>query len=258
MQWDDNPYLDKGEIEAMSKAMSDDEQQSRRFGKFFTGEGLVYPEFDASVHVIEPFDVPKEWHTAISIDPGLNNPTSCHFYAVDYDGVIYVIAEHFAAGKSIDFHAEKIFEIAHRLGWHTDSKGRLHALIDSAANQHTLASQSSVAELFAEKGILVNTNVNKDLYSGIQRVKSLFCQNPPRIYIFKNCVNLIRELKSYWWGEDDRPKKVDDHCLDELRYFVMTRPVPQKPVEREKSVIELDKEKMMRSVQRQARWTNKL
>lgn len=218
----------------------------------------MYPEFDSSVHVIEPFDVPKEWYAEISIDPGLNNPTSCHFYAVDFDGVIYVIAEHFAAGKTIDFHAEKIFEIARKLGWQTDSQGRLRALIDSAANQHTLASSKSVSELFAERGILVNTNVNKDLYSGIQRIKSLFCQKPPRIYIFKTCVNLIRELKSYWWGEDDRPKKVDDHCLDELRYFVMTRPQQKKLPQPEKSVIQLDKERMMRSVTRQAKWTNKL
>ena len=226
MEWADNPYLNKKEVEFMSSVMSEDEQKSRRYGKFFSGEGLVYPEFDANVHVIEPFRVPREWYANISIDPGLNNPTSCHFYAVDFDGTIYVIAEHYARGESIDFHIEKIFDIATRLDWQRDAKGRLYALIDSAANQRTLASEKSVAELFSEKGILVNTSVNKDLYSGIQRIKSLLCQRPPKIYIFKTCVNLIREIKSYWWGKNDRPKKVDDHALDELRYFVMTQPRP--------------------------------
>ena len=258
MEWADNPYLDKNEVDAMTSVMSKDEQQSRRYGKFFTGEGLVYPEFDASVHVIEPFKVPTEWYANISIDPGLNNPTSCHFYAVDFDGTIYVIAEHFAAGKSVDYHAERIIDIATRLGWPTDTKGRIYALIDSAANQHTLASEKSVAELFLEKGILVNTNVNKDLYSGIQRIKSLFSQRPPRIYIFKTCVNLIREIKSYWWGKNDRPKKIDDHALDEMRYFVMTQPRPSVPVPEPKSEIQLDKEKLLRSVIRQNKWTSKL
>ena len=258
MEWADNPYLDRAEIEFMSNTMSSDEQQSRRYGKFFTGEGLVYPEFDANVHVIEPFDVPREWYQNISIDPGLNNPTSCHFYAVDFDGVIYVIAEHFEAGRTIDYHAAKLFEIADRLGWPRDSKGRLKALIDSAANQHVLSSERSVAELFAEKGVLVNTNVNKDLYSGIQRIKSLFSQKPPRIYIFKTCTNLIRELKSYWWGDGDKPKKIDDHALDELRYFVMTQPRATVPEPPKKSEIQLDKERMMRSVMAKARWMNKL
>lgn len=258
MEWADNPFLDKHEIDFMTSIMSADEQKSRRYGKFFSGEGLVYPEFDANVHVIEPFRVPREWYSNISIDPGLNNPTSCHFYAVDFDGTIYVVAEHYAAGKSIDYHVEKIFDIATRLDWPKDSKGRLYALIDSAANQHTLSSEKSVAELFSEKGILVNTNVNKDLYSGIQRIKSLFCQKPPKLYIFKTCTNLIREIKSYWWGKNDRPKKVDDHALDELRYFVMSQPAPSVPVKEPQSEISLDKERLLRSVIRQNKWMNKL
>ncbi len=257
MEWGDNPYLDKREVEAMKSVISKADQLSRRFGKFTTGEGLVYPEFDQSVHVIEPFDIPKEWQCNISIDPGLTNPTSCHFYAVDFDGVIYVVAEHFESGKTIDHHVKKIFEIADKIGWKKDGKGRLSALIDSAANQRTLASEKSVAELFFEKGILVNTNVNKDLYSGIQRIKSLFEQRPPRIYIFKNCVNLIRELKTYWWGTNERPKKIDDHALDELRYFVMTLPKPSLPIAPPKSVIQLDKERMIRDVKRERLWTRK-
>lgn len=79
MQWEDNPYLDKGEIEAMCKSVSKSDQLSRRYGKFSTGEGLVYPEFDQSVHVIDPFDIPKEWQENISIDPGLTNPTCALF-----------------------------------------------------------------------------------------------------------------------------------------------------------------------------------
>lgn len=257
MEWGDNPYLDKREVEAMTSVISKADQLSRRFGKFTTGEGLVYPEFDQSVHVIEPFDIPKEWQCNISIDPGLTNPTSCHFYAVDFDGVIYVVAEHFESGKTVDYHVKKIFEIAEKIGWKKDGKGRLSALIDSAANQRTLASEKSVAELFFEKGILVNTIVNKDLYSGIQRIKSLFEQRPPRIYIFKNCVNLIRELKTYWWGSSERPKKIDDHALDELRYFVMTLPRPSLPTPPPKSVIQIDKERMIRGVKRERLWTKR-
>lgn len=257
MEWNDNPYLDPREVAHMQSLLSDEQQQSRRFGHFFTGEGLVYPEFDPSRHVIEPFDVPAEWQAAISIDPGLTNPTSCHFYAVDFDGVIYVVGEHYERGRDVDYHAEKIFALADKLGWRRDFSGRLRALIDSAASQRTLASERSVAELFAERGISVNARVNKDLYSGIQRVKSLFQQNPPRIYIFKTCVNLIRELKGYWWGDDDRPRKADDHALDELRYFVMTRPQPSLPSVPEKTVIQRDKDSLARAVRREGIWTKK-
>ncbi|MEG1612726.1 MAG: terminase family protein [Clostridia bacterium] len=252
MEWTDNPFLDADEVKLLIESTSADLQESRRFGRFKASGGLVYPEFDANIHVIEPFSVPFDWQCNMSIDPGLNNPLSCHFYAVDGDGTIYVIGEHYEGGKDIDYHAEKIHLLATQLNWHRDNKGRLSSLIDSAANQHTLATSKSVAELFIERDILVNTNVNKDLFSGIARIKSLFCTKPPKIYIFSCCVNLIRELRGYWWSDGDRPKKRDDHSLDELRYFVMSMPLPNKALTAKlQTEIERDRDRLGRQLARQ-------
>ncbi len=99
IEWADNPYLSKREIKMLTSSMSEEELLSRRYG-FFTGDsGPVYSEFIEGEHVIEPFTVPYEWQDNISIDPGLKNPLSCHFYAVDYDGNIYVVAEHYEEEK---------------------------------------------------------------------------------------------------------------------------------------------------------------
>ena len=246
MEWADNPYLPEQEVAALTAALSPDELESRRYGRFRNAEGLVYTEFTEDC-VIEPFSVPKEWQDKLSIDPGLNNPLSCHWYAVDYDGNIYVIAEHYEAGRTVDYHADRIKEISASLGWHTDGQGRIEALIDSAANQRTLAAEKSVAELFYEQGILVNTRVNKDLFAGINRVKRAF--SAKKLFIFKNCVNLIRELKGYWWGKGDVPVKKDDHALDELRYYVTSRPAPPL-LKAEPTDIQKDKERLARRLKR--------
>ncbi len=232
MEWSDNPYLNGEEILALERSMDENALQSRRYGRFASeSAGLVYPEFDEQAHVIEPFSIPKEWQDNISIDPGLNNPLSAHWYAVDYDDNVYVVAEHYEAGRDVDYHADAIKEISRRLSWHTDGNGRISALIDSAAKQRTLGSVKSVAELFYERGILVNPNVEKDLFSGIARVKSYLNRKngQPNLYIFKNCVQLIRELKGYYWGSGDLPRKADDHSLDEMRYYLMTRPKKRRP-----------------------------
>ena len=249
MEWADNPFLDEDEVKALSECMSKDELESRRYGRFKANSGLVYPEFDENLFVIEPFDVPKEWQDCISIDPGLNNPLSAHWYAVDYDKNIYVLAEHFEAGKDVYYHSEKIKEISDKLGWHTDRSGRLYALIDSAANQKTLSSSKSVTELFYDCGINVNPKVNKDMFSGLQRVKQYFNRSKtlPKIYVFSCCVNLIRELKSYRWKDSDTPEKKDDHALDELRYYVMTKPSLD-PVKPFKSAVTKDKERLIRKI----------
>lgn len=247
MEWADNPFLPKEEIENMSKSMSQEELDSRRYGKFSANTGLVYTEFNQNVNVIEPFDVPKEWYDMISIDPGLHNPLSAHFYAVDFDDNVYVVAEHYVAEKDVTYHAEKIKEIADRLGWKR-TNGKLLALIDSAAGQKTLSSQKTVVELFNENGILVNPKVNKDMFSGIAVVKSYLksADGKPHLFIFKNCVNLIREIKSYFWGDGDNPIKKDDHSLDELRYYLMTR--PRNNYKPKKTEIQKDRERLARKL----------
>ena len=93
----------------------------------------------------------------------------------------------------------------------------------------------------------MDPRVNKDMFSGIQRVKSYLkdANGNVKLYIFKTCPNLIRELKNYHWGNGDLPVKTDDHALDELRYYIMTRPVNSAPKE-DKSLIEKQKQRLIR------------
>ncbi len=233
MQWEDNPYLHPSEIEYMKQSLTETERESRQYGRFVSESGLVYKEFQEAIHVIDPFDVPKEWYDMLSIDPGFYAPTSCHFYAKDPEGTIYVIREHYESGKSVEEHAREIHRIADELGWQKDAKGNLHSLIDSAADQKTLASDKSVSDLFYRHKILVNSKVEKSKWIGIEQVREvlkirphpdrvLYPNGKPGIYIFKTCPNLIRELKGYRFQPgSDQPYKKDDHALDELRYYVM-------------------------------------
>ena len=251
MNWEDNPFLSASEVKLLEGALDQSSLDSRKYGRFSEGYGLVYPEFDESVHVVKPFSVPSEWQENVSIDPGLRNPLSAHWYCVDWDGNIYVVAEHYEKGRDIDFHAAAIDEISRRLGWKRDGSGRISALIDSAAGQRTLASSKSVSELFYERGIAVNPNVDKDVFSGISRVKSYLARGngQPDIYIFDCCENMIAEFKSYSWGAGDRPIKAGDHAMDELRYFVMSRPhAPERA--KEQGALARDKARRIRRLNR--------
>lgn len=253
MSWEDNPYLNKEEITSIASSMSEDELNTRKYGNFTSFGGLVYANFDEQVNVIDPFTVPHEWYDMISIDPGLHNPLSCHWYAVDYDGNIYVIKEHYQAEKDIEYHANQIKNICQELGWHKGYNGKYDALIDSAANQKTLASTKSVSELFYDLGINVNTRVNKDLFSGISRVKSYIkdVNGTSKLFIFRNCTQMIKEIKSYFWSDKDVPVKKDDHAMDELRYYIMSKPQPKEKKEG-KTLVQKDKERLYRKLKTQA------
>lgn len=234
MCWQDNPFLNAEEVRMLEALLPESERESRQYGKFMGHEGLVYREFDENVHVIRPFAVPREWMDKLSIDPGLVNPLSCHWYALDGDGNIFVVAEHYAAGHDARWHTDRILKICEDLHWPQTYNGRVEALMDSAALQHTLAADKSVAQLFYDYGISVNTAVNKNVWTGIQRVKQYLsrAQDVPHLYIFENCTEMIREIKGYRYGQGDSPVKKDDHAMDELRYYVMSRPerTPEKTV----------------------------
>lgn len=249
MQWDDNPYISETAKQNMKSSMSADELKSRQYGEFIDSGGRVFPEFDENVNVIEPFEIPYDWHDKLSIDPGLKNPLSCHWYAVDYDGNIYVVAEHYERERDIGYHSEMIHKISNQLGWHRNTNGMLEALIDSAANQTTLASMRSVSDLFYDHKILVNTNVCKDVFSGIQRVKAHLKNSlgESKLFIFNTCKQMIREMKSYRWGSGDSPVKTDDHSMDELRYYIMSRPENKRPKD-EESIILKEKNRLIREL----------
>ena len=247
VSWQDTPFLDKKEVDMLESLLPEDERQSRQYGHFMSHSGLVYSEFDESVNVIDPFDVPKEWYDNISIDPGLVNPLSCHWYALDGDGNIYVIAEHYFAGHDAKWHCDAILKKCEELDWKKGYSGKVEALMDSACLQQTLASDKSVAQLFYEYGISVNSRVNKNVWTGIQRVKQYLTKRTdmPRLFIFRSCSEMIKEIKSYRYGTGDMPIKKNDHAMDELRYYIMSRPEPKKESDY-KSQCMLDMERLMR------------
>lgn len=260
MQWSDNPWLSAAEIASLESTMSDEEREARQFGRFVALSGLIYKEFNEQIHVIDPFPVPREWFDTISIDPGMEHPLSCHFYACDHDGTVYVIAEHYKNGWNVEQHAKAIKEVAERLDWKTDSRGNLEGIIDGAGLQRTLAAEKNVAELFAEQGIMLTatTAQQKEQWSGIQRVKQYlmlreandkeaFPKGKPRLFVFRNCVNMIREFKSYRWKPDtdgDVIKSGDD-AMDDLRYYIMHRPESYKAQEI-KTNVQRHKEELLR------------
>jgi phage terminase large subunit-like protein len=267
MTWEDNPYLSKAEIEHMEGQMTEEELESRREGRFVAITGLVYKEFREELHVIEPFDVPNEWKVTLSIDPGIDVPLSCHWYAVDHDGNVFVCGEWYRAGWAVSGHMREIERISTELDWPRDSRGHLSCLMDAAADLRSLANEQTVAQLFRDKGLNVNTNVNKSRFAGIERVKEyleprkgvgidpeVWPKGKPKLFIFSTCKYMIQEIKKYRWksncpGGNETPEDKDDHAMDELRYFIMTRPTPYRFKEQyEKTVIQKDKERKTKAL----------
>lgn len=218
MAWDDNPYLSTQEKQFLASTLSPDALESRQYGRFVAGEGLVFTTLGAA-NVIEPAELTDVDQHYISIDPGYRNPTAVVWLAAVREN-LFVVQDYEVAGLTVAEHSCAIKERTAALGW---DLSKVRVLIDSAANQKTSACEVSTAEQYRQCGLMVDTNVNKNVTMGIMKMKSLFCDaNGQRhLFVWQNCVHLLSELRGYYWGDGEQPKKLNDHTIDALRYAVM-------------------------------------
>lgn len=177
-----------------------------------------------------------------ALDFGSTNPTVCLWIAVDDDENWYILKEHYETGQTIDYHA-----------------GRINALSEGIPIQATYGDPSGAQWIneFSTRGIYI-TAANKEVGQafntwvtfGIDKVAQKLKVVPghrvqhiqrqkaseigePKIFIFSNCTNTIREFETYRWkeksvtqaqdlNEPDQVEKANDHAMDALRYFAVS------------------------------------
>ncbi len=213
-----NFYLADEWWENYISSIPEDMRELRTIGKFTTLCGAVYKEFRKAIHVIEPFRIPRAWRKLRGLDFGFNNPTACVWGARDGDGNYYIYDEHYRAQAVIAEHAKEI----HKREWDYNQPwyGPTYSDHDAQARGE-----------YAINGIPC-TPANKSIMPGIELIRSLMMVQPsgkPRLFIFNNCVHLIKEIQGYRWPEGssgknprDTPIDKDDHLCDALRYLVYT------------------------------------
>ena len=197
-------------------------------------------------HVIEPFDLSlgdcRGWNIMRSYDFGYNKPFSLGYWAVDYDGVLYRIAEIYGCTETPDegvrwspdeqFRRFREFEDQHP--W---LKGR--HIVDSVADPAIWDSSrgESIADTAARYGIYFTPGDNQRIPGWMQmHYRMQFDHNGfPRMYFFNTCKASLRTIPLMMYSEthpEDINTKLEDHLPDECRYMCMSRPVkPIVPVE---------------------------
>lgn len=232
---DDNPYLTEEGKELALSGLTQEDIDARKHGRYISIGGLVYPEFDTTIHVIDPMGTPPGWLRFDMMDHGIRNPTAWLFACVDSEGRIIVLDEHYESGRIVSHHAKVVLEKDGEFGVPAYRVG------DPSIRNRDPISGTSVQLEYIYSGVPIILG-NNDLSAGLLSVKAKLIgslvegKQRPQLYICRNCVNLIWEMKKYRWKkwqrkqmnyERNRPEetvKKDDHACDALRYGVASRP----------------------------------
>lgn len=196
-------------------------------------------------HVIKPFDIPKDWKIYRSYDWGYGKPFSVGWWAVDYDDTAYRILELYGCTGtpnegvhwSNKVQMDKIAEIEREHPWLKGKQilGVADPSIWDGSKGISAAEEADNHGIWFEKGI-------NDRIAGWMQVRERlrFDENGfAKMYFFENCKAIIRCMPLMMYDEhkpEDLNTDLEDHSLDDCRYFCMMRPIAPRIIKTEKKL----------------------
>ena len=219
-------------------------------GSWDVAEGAFFEEFrdnpDGYVdrrwtHVLpaDDFRLPPSWEVYRSFDWGFRRPFSCGYWAVDYDGVIYRIAEYYGVQRSmgealpnegLKWSPDKVFAaLAEFERDHPLLAGKqITGVADPAIWDAEMG--ESIAETAAKHYIHFIPGDHKRTAGWMQcHYRMQFdADGYPRMYVLDSCKDFIRTIPALQFDDhkyEDCNTEGEDHIADEFRYFAMSRPI---------------------------------
>ncbi|MGW6747632.1 phage terminase large subunit [Streptomyces sp. NPDC055006] len=214
-----------------------------RDGVWAAAEGLIYEEFDDSVHLVDQFKIPHEWPRWIAVDFGFTNPMVMQWWAEDGDGRLYLYRELYHSRRLVEEMAKQARELmVYPSGQWREPQPRAVICDHDAEDRATLEKYLQMGTQPAEKAVS----------TGIQAVKSrlkIAGDGRPRLFIVRGALverdpemdsakkpaSTEEEISGYVWAvkpggtAPEAPLKENDHGADALRYMVAERDLGGRP-----------------------------
>lgn len=182
----------------------------RRFvlGEWTAAEGLVYDFFDRERDCGLPPGPCRRWR--VSVDYGTANPCSFGLWG-ECGGVWYRVREYYYNSRAEG-----------RQKTDREYVEDLRRLTRGLTVEQVVADPSAASFLAAlRQAGFPAVKADNDVLNGIRVAAEALRSR--RLVIGPGCTDCLRELELYCWEEGrERPRKENDHAMDDLRYFAMS------------------------------------
>ena len=225
----DNPYLmQTDDYYAMLSSLPEVQRKQFLDGNWDAFSNAAFPEFDRSIHVVEPFEVPKGWQRFRAADWGYSSPACCLWFAIDYDNNLWAYRELYTQKITADVFARKVLELEH-------GEYIRYGVLDASTWAKRGDIGPSIAETMIQAGCRwrPSDRTPKSRISGKLEIHKRLKivdekKKEPGLRIFSTCRNLLRTFPTLPL-DDNNPEDinthVEDHAYDALRYGCMSRPM---------------------------------
>lgn len=183
------------------------------YGEWSAADNMVYGDtFSDKEHIISTSELigAQYKYFKIGIDFGMENPTVALLCGVMPGGEHIILKElYMPHAKNLNIIIKKIINM------YQEAPGKVTGIyVDPSA---------AVLIKGLNSGGLWNVKrANNNVIDGIQSVNTYLSSG--KLYICDNCENTINEFYTYSYSKKDNEvvEKVNDHCMDALRYLIHT------------------------------------
>ena len=222
----DNPFLPPDYVRALETEYAGTVWFDRYIlGKWTLAEGLIYPAY-ADVVCPVPDMEPSKY--VLSIDYGTQNAFSAGLWG-EFGTLWWRMDEYYYSGrdsgiqKTDEEYAQDLDKWLEYLFMSEDPSespkyseyNKLPVIVDPSA--------ASFITLLRKRGKYRVIPADNSVSDGIRETATAMHNN--RIKVDPSCRNWLREVQGYVWDDsevEDRPVKINDHAMDDTRYFVKT------------------------------------
>ena len=222
-----NGYYSVDDAIARKRIVSDEAWQSEMLCKRPSREGLFYKAWDENVHVPrEPIAYDPGLELYRTFDWGVNGPTVCLWAQVDGDGRVRVIDELVQSGLAVSDMARGVRAWEETRGY----RNVIRSYCDPTGLSYMLEFQKEGVACLGRREDGGRSNVRFEGFETVRRFLKLDAFGKPRLLVSPRCVTVRREFRQYRYPEtragmnpSEEPAKVNDHAMDALRYFFVSR-----------------------------------
>lgn len=231
----DNTVLmeqDPGYVDMLDN-LPDDLRRAWRDGDWDLFVGQYFTEWNRDLHVVDPFEIPKDWKRYFTMDYGLDM-LAAYWIAVDPQNRAYVYREVFKPNLIISEAATAIKAVE-------DEQIAVRFAPPDLWNRRQDTGRS-LAEIFAQHGLHLSKASNDrvagwlDMKEWLHPVLDEEGRETAGLRIFRNCTNLIESIPALQFDQrtpndcSTEPHQFT-HGPDAIRYFLAGRPKPAaKPI----------------------------
>ncbi len=206
-----NPYLPVEKIEQAKSESTEDAFATEYLADFRKFSGLAHKQWNRAIHLIKPFDVPKEWQRARGFDFGSTDGTASVRCAIDADWNWFLESCYLDNKLSTEEHARAIRSVDYELGsnvfiamygdptaaqWYNDME-RFGLFIQPASKEIKQGMRGWVENCVERVNELLMPNVGRTVRLPDGRV----IEDAPNLFVFDTPGNqkFVKQIENLKW-----------------------------------------------------------